>query len=168
MKTVLGIDPGLQATGYALVSGDREGIRLLQKGVIRPRPGALEERLWELYHQIKRVLWEVPLDLVAMEDLFSHHHYPKAALLLGHVRGVICLASAERGVQVASLPPAEIKRALVGNGRASKVQVQRAVQRFMVLPEPPPTHVADALAVALTALSRQGVRLVPCWEEVRV
>jgi len=167
MLTVLGIDPGLQATGYALVSGDRGGFHLLREGVIRPHPETLEGRLWDLYREIKQVLWEAPPDLVALEDVFSHRYYPKAALLLGHARGVICLASAERGVRVETLPPAEVKRALVGNGRASKLQVQRAVQRLAGLPEPPPTHVADAIAVALTALSRSGARLTLSREEVR-
>lgn len=79
---------------------------------------------------------------------------------MAHARGVICLAARQRGVSVLTLAPAEVKRALAGHGAAAKTQIQRSVQRLLRLDAAPrPSHVADALALALTGLSRSGVRI---------
>ena len=87
---------------------------------------------------------------MAIEQLYSHYKHPRTAILMGHARGVICLAAAEADVAVVSYSATQIKKVLTGNGRAPKIQMQRAIQRELALaavPEPP--DVADALAVAL-------------------
>ena len=87
---------------------------------------------------------------VAVEQLYSHYEHPQTAILMGHARGVIFLAAGQRGLPVISYAATRIKKTITGNGRASKEQVQRTVQRELGLPQlPEPPDVADALAVAL-------------------
>jgi crossover junction endodeoxyribonuclease RuvC len=98
--------------------------------------------------------------LLVLEDLYAEYRFPRTALLMAHARGVICLAARQRGVALLALAPAEVKRAITANGSASKAQMQLGVQRRLGLAEAPrSTHVADALALALIGLSRQGRRV---------
>ena len=95
-----------------------------------------------------------------VEDLYAEYKFPRTAILMGHARGVICLAARQRGVTVLPLAPAEMKRAIAANGNASKSQVQRGVQRLLGLSAVPrPSHVADALGLSITGLSRVMGRL---------
>jgi crossover junction endodeoxyribonuclease RuvC len=95
--------------------------------------------------------------VLVVEDLYAEYSFPRTALLMAHVRGVVCLAAAQCGVPVMALAPAEVKRAVAFNGAAPKAQVQHAIGRLLSLAEPPrPSHVADALALAWTGLSRAG------------
>jgi crossover junction endodeoxyribonuclease RuvC len=88
--------------------------------------------------------------VMALEELYSHYDRPRTAILMGHARGVICLAAAQAGIPVLHYSATQIKRILTGSGRASKAQVQRAIQRELALSDPPePPDVADALAAAL-------------------
>jgi crossover junction endodeoxyribonuclease RuvC len=96
---------------------------------------------------------------MVLEDLYAEYKFPRTALLMAHARGVICLAARQRGVEVLALAPAEVKRAITANGAASKAQIQAGVQRLLGLPVTPrPTHVADAIALALTGVWRHGRR----------
>ena len=98
--------------------------------------------------------------VLVLEDLYTEYRFPRTALLMAHARGVICLAARQRNVAVLPLAPAEVKRAVAANGAASKEQMQRCVQRVLGLRDlPTPSHVADALALALTGFSRLGGRL---------
>jgi crossover junction endodeoxyribonuclease RuvC len=98
--------------------------------------------------------------LLALDDLYSEYRFPRTALLMAHARGVICLAARQHAIAVLAVAPAEVKRAIVANGAASKAQIQLGVQRILGLAEPPrPSHVADALALALTGYARRGGRL---------
>jgi len=95
-----------------------------------------------------------------LEDLYTEYRFPRTALLMAHARGVICLAARQHAVAVMALAPAVVKRAIAANGAASKAQIQIGVQRLLGLAATPrPSHVADALALALTGLSRRGGRL---------
>jgi crossover junction endodeoxyribonuclease RuvC len=97
---------------------------------------------------------------LVLEDLYTEYRFPRTALLMAHARGVICLAARQSGVAVLALAPAEVKRAVTASGAASKHQVQHSVQRLLKLAAlPAPSHVADALALALTGFSRLGGRL---------
>ena len=99
-------------------------------------------------------------DLIALEDLYTEYKFPRTAILMAHARGVICLAARQCDVAVLALAPAEVKRAVAAAGQASKHQVQHSVQRLLKLAAlPTPSHVADALALALTGFSRPGGRL---------
>jgi len=159
---ILGIDPGLQRTGYGVIElaspeGDTApGIavgapQLLEAGVIRTnRADNLADRLVEIRSGLVAVLDEFKPDVVAVETLYSHYKHPRTAILMGHARGIVLAAAAEAGAGVVSYAATKIKKALVGSGHASKQQIQRAIQSAFRLRETPyPPDVADALAVAL-------------------
>jgi crossover junction endodeoxyribonuclease RuvC len=158
---VLGIDPGLVATGYGCLASDRAGVTVVDAGVITTSPRAeLERRLWTIHDGIVALLERLSPSLLVVEDLYSEYKFPRTAILMGHARGVICLAAAQRGVSVLPLAPAEVKRLVAANGGASKTQVGRGVQTILRLPDTPrPSHVADALSLALTGISRAGGRV---------
>jgi len=157
---ILGVDPGLARTGYGLVEASALGPGLLDRGVIHTDGRApLSIRLHELFVRLGRVLAEGRPAVIAIEDLFAHPRFPRAAIALGHVCGVIHLAAAQAGIPIEAIPPASAKRALVASGRAGKFQVQRMVRIMLALPEDPGPHVADALAIALVTVSRRGLPL---------
>ena len=102
--------------------------------------------------------------LLVVEDLYTEYKFPRTAILMGHARGVIYLAARQLGVTVVALAPSEVKRAMTGNGAAGKAQVQRAVQTVLGLKElPRPSHVADALGLAVTGMSRMTGRFPSRW-----
>ena len=163
MDTVIcGIDPGLALTGYAILEPSDGSLVVRDAGVCRldvRTPLAL--RLVSLDEDISAVLNEHNPDIVAVESLYAHYKHPRTAILMGHARGVILLAASRLGIPVRDLPATQIKRYLTGNGRASKAQVQYAIQTTLHLSElPEPPDVADALAIALCCageLSRDRV-----------
>jgi crossover junction endodeoxyribonuclease RuvC len=148
---ILGIDPGLNITGYGVLEADGGRLRLCEAGVVRGRSrGSLSARLVEIHEGVSEVIASLKPDVMALEELYSHYDRPRTAILMGHARGVICLAAAEAGVPIKHYAATQIKRILTGSGRAPKSQMQRAIQRELALaalPEPP--DVADALAAAL-------------------
>ncbi len=159
MLTVLGIDPGLDRTGYAVIESTAP--RVLDAGLVRSSTKLpLAARLREIETGLDEVLSEHRVDLVAVEELYAHYKHPRTAILMGHARGVVLLVAARRGVEVVSLPATHVKRTLTGNGHAGKAQMQRAILstlRLNVIPDPP--DVADALAVAwCAAVDRQSRR----------
>jgi len=151
---VLGVDPGTQIAGYAVVDFDRRGeATIVDAGVLRMSADAtLPWRLRQLFDDVAGLIAEHSPSHLALEAVFSHAEFVRSAITLAHARGVVLLASEIRGVPVAELPPAEVKKAVAGNGRASKAQVQRAVMTQCALAAPPePPDVADAIAIALCA-----------------
>jgi len=149
---ILGVDPGLETTGYGALQPAAGSPRLIEAGVVRGGPSSqpLAERLAEIHRGVADVIASLKPAAMALEQLYSHYAHPRTSILMGHARGVICLAAAEAGIPVISYSATQIKRILTGNGRAPKIQVQQAIQRELRLanlPEPP--DVADALAVAL-------------------
>jgi crossover junction endodeoxyribonuclease RuvC len=148
---IIGIDPGLKITGYAVVEPTGVRCRLVEAGVFRlASVGTLGQRLQQLYQDVTELFEEHRPTSVAVEELFSHYERPKTAVIMGHARGVILLAATQRQATLASYLPTKVKRSLTGNGHASKAQIQRAIQLEFSLPDPPePPDVADALAVAL-------------------
>jgi crossover junction endodeoxyribonuclease RuvC len=149
---VLGIDPGLNTTGYGCIEIAGGVVRLAEAGVIRGRSrDSLALRVQEIFAGVRDAIVALRPNVVALEQLYSHYARPRTAILMGHARGVICLAAAEAGIGVVHYPATQIKKVLTGNGRAPKSQMQRAIQlelKLATLPEP--ADVADALAVALT------------------
>jgi len=149
---VLGVDPGLEGTGYGIIEVTGTGsVALVEAGVVRTevrRP--LAHRLLEISRELRQVIAEFHPDVLALEDLYSAYAHPRTAILMGHARGVVCLAAAEAGLEVIGYAPARIKQSLVGTGRASKEQVGRMVALKLGLTDvPKPDHVTDALAAAL-------------------
>jgi crossover junction endodeoxyribonuclease RuvC len=155
---ILGVDPGLLGTGYGLLESRAGAAGIVTSGVIAtPSHEPLETRVATIYAGVLRLLEEHAPSVLALEDLYTEYSFPRTALLMAHARGVVCLAATQRAIPVVALAPAEVKRAVAGHGTASKAQIQRGVQRLLRLDaEPEPTHVADALAIAWTALSRLG------------
>jgi crossover junction endodeoxyribonuclease RuvC len=151
---ILGVDPGLHRTGYAVVEGATRRVR--DAGVIRTTSRrALPERLAELAAGLDEVFGEHRCAVVAVEDLYAHYRHPRTAILMGHARGVVLLAAVRHRARVESLSATAVKKMLTGNGHAGKRQVQRAIVLTAGLPRlPEPPDVADALAVALAAAER--------------
>lgn len=155
---VIGIDPGLNVTGYGVVECRAEEVKLLEAGVIRsPRSRGenLPARLQWLFDGLREVMDEFSPQTMCLEEVYSHISYPRTSILMGHARGVICLAAGLARIPVVNFPAKRIKQSVTGNGNASKTQVQRAVQQFFSLDRLPyPPDVADALAVALCYVNR--------------
>jgi crossover junction endodeoxyribonuclease RuvC len=152
----VGFDPGLADTGYAALEGGRRVPTVLGTGVIRTSArDPLEVRLEALFDGARSVLERFAPDLVIIEDIFSAPSIPRTAILMGHARAVVCLAGRRQRVALLSVAPAEVKRAVTASGAAPKAQIARAMQALLALGAlPRPSHVADALALAYTGLSR--------------
>jgi crossover junction endodeoxyribonuclease RuvC len=147
---IFGIDPGSERTGYGCLETDGSRHRLVLSGAITaPAAAAFPDRLLAIYRRLSALLAECRPDCVAIETLF-HANNVRSALKLGHARGVAVLAAVEAGLTVVEYTPAEIKRAVVGYGRAEKHQVQQMVKLILGLAAAPSPHdAADALAVAI-------------------
>jgi crossover junction endodeoxyribonuclease RuvC len=150
---VLGIDPGLGVTGYAVVEPSRSGPFVVEAGVLRPRGGhakTMDGRLKLIHEGVLEVLDAFPASALALEQVHSHAKHPRTAILMAHARGVIVLAAALRGVPVFGYAAARVKKTLTGSGRAPKEQMQHAIRTELGLDALPEPHdVADACAVAL-------------------
>ena len=158
---ILGIDPGLQVCGYACLEKSEDKETLIEAGVFQTDNDlAIEVRLNQIAEDIESLLKKFRPGIVAVEELYSHYAHPKTAILMGHARGVILQKCAELGVEVRSFSATRIKKSVTGNGRASKGQIQRAVQAILSLPQPPePNDVADAIAAAMCCANSMGKSL---------
>jgi crossover junction endodeoxyribonuclease RuvC len=147
----VGIDPGLNRTGYAVFERGTRGPILREGGVIRSSADlTLAERVLEIGTGVQELLEQYAPSVMAIEQVFSTVQYPKAALLMAHARGAILFAAAAKEVRVVHYTPRQIKRLLTGSGKASKEQIQRAIQNELNLTAVlEPNDVADAAAVAL-------------------
>ncbi len=148
---ILGIDPGLQVCGYAVIEANSGQEELIEAGVFRTDGSvSLERRLAQIAEDTNSILEKFAPGIVAVEELYSHYKHPKTAILMGHARGVILQRSADAEAEVKSFAATRIKKSLTGNGHASKMQMQRAIQSMLSLAKlPEPADVADAIAVAL-------------------
>lgn len=150
-RRILGIDPGLNITGYAVIDQAGGKLTLVEAGVVRGKTkGSLTARLKEIHQGVLEVVRALKPHVLAIEQLYSHYERPRTAILMGHARGVICLVAALEELELKHYAATQVKRTLTGNGRAPKVQMQNAICReFGLLKPPEPADVADALAVAL-------------------
>ena len=168
---IFGIDPGSERTGYGCVETDGRCHRLVACGAITASASdAFPARLARIHRELAALLNTCRPDSVAIENLF-HATNVRSALKLGHARGVAMLAAVEAGCPVVEYTPAEIKRAVVGYGRAEKHQVQQMIKLLLGLDEPPSPHdAADALAVAICHLHmmpQSRLKPTPTPEDVR-
>ncbi len=153
---VLGIDPGTRRTGFGVVEVRDGALRHVASGVIAPpSKEALHQRLLVIHQRLREEIDAHRPEAVAVEDIFYARH-AQGALKLGHARGVALLAAALSGLPVHSYPPAQVKRALSGHGRADKGQVARLINMLLHLDEPPQEDQADALAIALCHAAKAG------------
>jgi len=155
-RCLLGIDPGLNITGYGVLEVDGGRPRILEAGILRGNsrlgPTELPQRLRELYEGLMELLRQWSPGIMAIEQLYAHEEHPRAALQMSHIRGCYLLAAAQQNVDVQSYAPTRIKKTVTGSGRATKEQMQAAIMRELGLSVCPQPHdVADALGVALCA-----------------
>ena len=149
---ILGIDPGLEITGYGLVEvGDSE-LRLLEAGIIRSSPkDKIERRLVGIHGKVIDLIRDTRPAIAVLEELYSHYRHPRTSILMGHARGIICLAIEQEKVLMVNYPTTRVKKAITGRGHASKEQVQRTIVSLLSLKElPEPVDITDALALAVT------------------
>ncbi|MCF7809773.1 crossover junction endodeoxyribonuclease RuvC [bacterium] len=152
---VVGIDPGLSATGYGVVEKIGNRITPLSWGVIRSKSNLLPEKLERIHREIVSVLEKYSPDIVGIEDIFTGIN-PRSGLRLGHARGVAILAAAQGGFSVKEYTSATVKQSVAGNGRAAKQQVQFMVGKLLNIKDVKIAEdAADALAVALCCLIRE-------------
>ncbi len=150
-ECILGIDPGLNITGYGILRRRPRGPKLEEAGVIRGGSGGpLPPRLHKIHKGLSEVVESYRPAAIAIEQLYSHYQRPQTSILMGHARGVICLVGAQFDIPVFDYAATKVKKLLTGNGRAPKVQMQQAIRRELSLSAvPEPADVADALAIAL-------------------
>ena len=161
---ILGVDPGLNATGYGILDAVAEELRVIAAGDIRPparRP--LEDRLGFIHEALSRLISRYHPETVVLEKLFTHHGHVTTAALMGHARGAACLAAHDCGLPLAEYPPTQVKKSLTGNGHASKQQVARMVAQWLRHTDSSwSADATDALALAIihARLDRQR-RILP-------
>lgn len=149
---ILGIDPGLGVTGYGIIESKAKGdFKLIEAGVIRTsNKEKLEVRINKIYNPIKGLIEEFRPKVLVLEKLYSHYKHPTTAILMGHVRGAVCLAANQSGISLIGYSNTRINKAVIGRGNASKFQIQRMVQGLLNLKSiPTPPDVSDALALAI-------------------
>lgn len=154
---ILGIDPGSLVTGFGVIEASAGATRLVASGMIRNAPGRpMPERLKLIHDSLIDVIRKYRPDQAAVETAFYGKN-AQSALKLGQARGVAILAAVAGGIPLAEYSPREVKKAVVGNGNASKQQVQYMIRSFLGMPGPPPAFdVTDALAVAVCHAHRAG------------
>lgn len=153
---VLGVDPGLTRCGFGVVDGGAaRSASLVDVGVITShRNRGIAERLLEIQRGLAHIIELHAPDMVVVERVFSQNNV-STVMGTAQVSGLALVLAAERQIPVAMHTPSEVKRAITGNGRADKAQVQTMVQKLLKLDTPPkPADAADALAIAITQLWR--------------
>lgn len=156
MTKVIGIDPGLAATGIGIIIGKGIKVNSYSYFTINTSPKiSLPTRLDQIFSKLCSVLKHEKPDLMVVEDIFSLKQYPKSGITLGKVTGVILLAGCQAKIPVTEVTVREAKQVLTGNGNASKMQLEKAVRKLLNLTTPiKPYHVSDAIGLALIGLFR--------------
>lgn len=147
----LGIDPGLNRTGYAILEHSSKSPVLCEGGIIRSHQDAnLAARVHEIGAGIREVIEEYKPDVMVIEQVFTTPKFPKTSIIMAHARGAILFAAHDAGIPVVHYTPTQIKRLITGSGRASKDQIQHAIKTELGLKSIlEPNDVADAFAAAL-------------------
>ena len=149
---VLGIDPGLNITGYGLLEDKGSNIKLIEAGVIRTASEKpIKDRLRKIYDNLSEIVEEYRPETLVLEKIYSHYRHPVTAILMGHARGVVCLLCGKYNLQLFSYASTHLKKSIAGRGRASKAQVGGMVKTLLNLKKLPPSEdVTDALALAIS------------------
>jgi crossover junction endodeoxyribonuclease RuvC len=166
MTRILGLDPGLQTTGYGVLEVTDRGPRVAEAGVIRSEHNGRDTsdmgaRVRVLYDSLVEVLDQWKPKALAVEQLYAHYDHPRTAILMAHARGCFFLAAAQRGIPTVSYAATRVKKTITGHGRATKDQMQHAIMRELGLAKLPEPHdVADALAIALCHYYQSATSIV--------
>lgn len=156
---ILGIDPGIATVGFGIIEFDRNSFKTIEYGaVITPAHTAMPKRLKMAYDDMTYIIEKFKPDEVAIEELFFNTNV-KTAIMVAQARGTLILSAANMGIPVFEYTPLQIKQAVVGYGRAEKIQVQQMVKSILSLSEvPKPDDTADALAIAVCHAHSSGAR----------
>ena len=148
---IIGVDPGLNCTGFGIVENKGKETKVILAGVIKTSPKELiQDRLNKIYSHTLDIISEHKPDILVLEKLYSHYKHPTTVISLGYARGAICLACGQAKIPIKDYSAKRIKKAITGGGNASKHQVQRMIQHLLKLKElPTPDDISDALALAL-------------------
>ena len=159
---ILGIDPGLITTGYGVVEMKAGGVKVLEAGTIEPdKKAPYAVRLLKIHQSVTTILQAHQPDVVVLEKLYSHAKHPATVAILGHVRGVICLSVAQQKAELAEQSVKRIRQALIGNGNATKIQVQEFVKRLLNIKSAGfKLDASDALALALGQAHMMRYKLI--------
>jgi crossover junction endodeoxyribonuclease RuvC len=152
---ILGIDPGLHITGYGLIESVNGKIKLLEAGIITPKTkDRIQHRIQKVYRNLADVAASYKPDVLVLEKIYTHGQYVTTASILGHVRGVVCLLCAEKNIELVEHSVKRIRKAVTGNGAATKEQTQQMVAHILKIdPRQLTIDASDALALALGYLS---------------
>ncbi|NQT33277.1 MAG: crossover junction endodeoxyribonuclease RuvC [Candidatus Omnitrophica bacterium] len=156
---ILGIDPGLQRTGYGIIDANGpESMKLIEAGIIKTSAeDGISKRVTDIYENLTDIIKENKPDVLVLEKLYAHYKHPATSILMGHARGVICLACGSNNVRLINYSATRIKKAVTGNGRAGKGQVQGMVRSLLGLKkDPDPVDISDALAMAISYVYIEG------------
>ncbi|MCP4706680.1 MAG: crossover junction endodeoxyribonuclease RuvC [candidate division Zixibacteria bacterium] len=148
---ILGIDPGLQITGYGVLTSDGVKIEILEAGIIKTNlKDNFENKLDEIFSEIGKVIKQFKPDYMAIEELYSHYAHPKTAIIMGHARATAFLQASQNKIPIVSYSATRVKKSLTGNGHATKTQMRRMIKsRLDLQAELFSADTADALAVAV-------------------
>jgi crossover junction endodeoxyribonuclease RuvC len=158
---ILGIDPALTITGYGVIDASGNRLALIEAGIIATKASEpIQKRLNTIYQAIIKLIEDTRPDCLVLEKIYAHYRHPTTSYILGQARGVICLACATNNIPLIEYGATRVKKAIVGQGLASKGQVQRMVASMLKLKDLPKyTDVTDALALAI-AHNYIGKRLI--------
>ena len=159
---IIGIDPGLITTGYGVIEIKDGRTQILEVGTIEPNiKDPFEQRLYKIHHHITTILEAHHPDVVVIEKLYAHYKHPATAPILGHVRGVICLCVAQQKTELVEQSVKRIRKSLIGNGNATKIQVQEFVKRLLNIKSASfKLDASDALALALGQAHMMRYKLI--------
>ncbi|MDH5547583.1 MAG: crossover junction endodeoxyribonuclease RuvC [Gammaproteobacteria bacterium] len=157
MTHILGIDPGSRVTGFGIIRQEGQQLYYVNSGCIRTQNDNFIARLGEIYEGVQHIVKTYKPQTVAIEKVFVKKNV-ESALKLGQARGAALCPCVLEGLEVSEYSPTQIKRTVVGVGRASKEQVQHMVMRLLRLSETPPSDAADALAIALCHVQQMSIR----------
>jgi crossover junction endodeoxyribonuclease RuvC len=150
---ILGIDPGLNVTGYGLIDSGSKGFTIKKAGFIKTQASeGLPKRLAKIHASLSRLLDEFRPDAIVLEKLYSHYKHPVTASLLGHARGVICMLAEQKQIPFFEYSATRVKKTTTGSGHASKVQMQKMVEHMLGAPRESfgPVDTTDAISLAIT------------------
>jgi len=166
---ILGIDPGLITTGYGIVEMKTGGVKILEAGTKIVEAGTIEpdakapfaERLLKIHQHTTTILQTHKPDIVVLEKLYVHYKHPATVAVLGHVRGVICLSVAQQKIELVEQSVKRIRKALIGNGNATKIQMQEFVKRLLNIKSAGfKLDASDALSLALGQAHMMRYKLI--------
>lgn len=150
---VLGVDPGSRVTGYGLVEKNGQQLLCLRSGTVTPSMHLpFYERIHEIYRAMIGIMERYSPSEMSVEDIFFHKNL-QSAMKIGHARGAVLIAAVECGIRIFEYSPLEIKKSVVGYGRATKEQVRAMIQLMLKLRKPPVLDASDALAAAICHLN---------------